>query len=349
MKRGKKKWLFWILAALLIPYGITMVMTGVIGTSEIPENYQAGIVISYIEYGKVKTIDLEDYVIGILASQISADFESEALKGQAIIIRTNVLNEMEKEKTKNGEELPFLYLSKEEMKEKWGEKNWEKYYKRLKKAVANTAGIYMTYDGEYIEAYYHPVSIGMTVSAEELLGKTIPYLQSVNSSKDVESKDYMNITEWEYIKIQQKLAGHKIKVDIQTLKESLRIEEKTKLGYVTKMIVGNQEITGSAWAEYFELPSTNFYLEDYNGKLRIICLGKGRGLGLSQYGANEMAKNGSTYEEILNYYYQEIQLNKIVESGNAIARGDKNEKNKKNTDAKTKILLHDRSCRDFGV
>lgn len=327
LKGARNRWFIWILCALLLPYGITMVMTGVTGTDEISDDYQSGITIEIIQDGEISAIDLEDYVIGILASQISADYEMEALKGQAVIVRTNILNEMEKEKTINGSDLPFLYLSRSELEEKWGEKNWKEYYNRLKRATAQTSGVYMTYDGEYIEAYYHPVSIGTTVSAEELLGKDIPYLQSVSSNKDVEAKEYMNIHEWDYSEAVARLKQQKINVDVETLKEELKIEEKTKLGYVIKLMLGTQVVTGEQWAECFELPSTNFYLEDYNGKLRIICLGKGRGLGLSQYGANEMAKNSASYEEILNYYYKGIQLNKIAESGNAIARGDENEEN----------------------
>ena len=95
---------------------------------------------------------------------------------------------------------------------------------------------------------------------------------------------------------------------------------------MVKLSLGKKEITGEEWKEWFSLPSTNFYFEDYEGQLRIISLGKGRGLGLSQYGANEMAKSGASYQEILQYYYKEIALNKITESGNAITRGDENEK-----------------------
>ena len=319
------KLLFYISVALLIPYGLTMIMTGVLGTGESLEDFSSGIAIQIGEGEQMEEIDLEDYIIGTMASQIPADYEMEALKGQAIIQRTNILNEMEKERTVNSNDLPFLYLSKEEMREKWGEKNWENYYGRLQKAAADTAGIYMTYDGEYIEAYYHPVSIGTTVSAKELLGKEITYLQSVESRKDVESKDYMNMKEFSYEEAKEILTAHKIQADEETLSKQLAIKKKTQLGYVQKLSIGKQTVTGEQWAEWFSLSSTNFYLEDYEGRLRMVALGKGRGLGVSQYGANEMAKEGASYEEILKYYYNEIVLNKITDSGNAITRGDENE------------------------
>ncbi len=321
------KWFVYICMAILIPYGITMIMTGVVGTSGEDIDFSSGISIQIGKTEPIEEIDLEDYVIGTMASQIPADYEMEALKGQAVIQRTNILNEMEKEKTMNGEDLPFQYLSKEELKEKWGEKNWETYYGRLRKAVIETAGTYMTYDGEYIEAYYHPVSIGTTVSAKELLGKDITYLQSVDSGKDVESKEYMNMQQFSYEEVKERLQSNGITVEDADVKEKLKIEEKTQLGYVKTLAIGKKTVTGEQWAEWFSLSSTNFYLEDYDGTLRMIALGKGRGLGLSQYGANEMAKDGADFEEILKYYYQKITLNKITKSGNDITRGDENEEN----------------------
>lgn len=321
------KWFVYVCIAILIPYGITMIMTGVIGTSGEDIDFSSGISIQIGKTEPMEEIDLEDYVIGTMASQIPADYEMEALKGQAVIQRTNILNEMEKEKTMNGEDLPFQYLSKEELKEKWGEKNWETYYGRLRKAVIETAGVYMTYDGEYIEAYYHPVSIGTTVSAKELLGKDITYLQSVDSGKDVESREYMNMQQFSYEEVKERLQSNGVIVEDADVKEKLKIEEKTQLGYVKTIVVGKKTVTGEQWAEWFSLSSTNFYLEDYDGSLRMIALGKGRGLGLSQYGANEMAKDGADFEEILKYYYQKITLNKITKSGNDITRGDENEEN----------------------
>lgn len=324
MQNSVYRWIFYIGMLLVIPYVLTMIMTGVTGAGDTEETFQSGIQIQ-IEGDAQEEIDLEDYVIGVMASQIPADYEIEALKGQAVIQRTNILNEMEREKTTNAKDLPFTYLSTKEMESQWGEKKWKDYYARLKSAVSQTKGVYMTYDGEYIEAYYHPVSIGTTVSAKELLGKEIAYLQSVDSSGDVESKSYMNIQQFEYSYVKQVLADHSITATEEEIKENLKIESKTKLGYVLTLSLNKKEIKGEEWQEWFELPSTNFYFEDYEGQLRIISLGKGRGLGLSQYGANEMAKSGNSYEEILQYYYKEIVLNKITESGNDITRGDENE------------------------
>ena len=325
MQTSFHRWIFYIGMLLVIPYILTMIMTGVTGRENLEETFQSGIQIQVGEGELQEEIDLEDYVIGVMASQIPADYEIEALKGQAVIQRTNILNEMEREKTTSAKDLPFSYLSLDNMKEQWGEKNWEDYYARLKSATSQTKGIYMTYDGEYIEAYYHAVSIGTTVSAKELIGKEIAYLQSVDSNQDVESKDYMSIQSFSYEDVKKVLLEHEITVTEEEIKNNLKIETKTKLGYVTLLSIGKKEIKGEEWQEWFSLPSTNFYFEDYEGKLRIISLGKGRGLGLSQYGANELAKTGVTYQEILEHYYQEITLNKITESGNDITRGDENE------------------------
>ena len=98
---------------------------------------------------------------------------------------------------------------------------------------------------------------------------------------------------------------------MEEAKKSIRIKEKTGNGYVKKVQVGKYVMTGEAWAKCFQLNSTNFYLEPYDGKLRMVALGKGLGLGLSQYGANELAKDGKSYKKILKYYYTGIQITKM--------------------------------------
>lgn len=317
MRRMNEKLTMWvgiILLTLLIPYGLTMALTGVIGQNTITEEFKSGIVIHSEAEGN---IDLEDYVIGILASQMPIDYDTEALKAQAVIARTNIMRSMEEEKSSEQADLPFTYITKDQMKENWGEKNVEKNYNKLRLSVSQTQGITMKSEGEYIDALYHAVSIGTTVSAKEMYGKDVPYLISADSSRDVESPDYMTMTETSYDQAVSTLKKRGIAVTVDMLKNELKITEKTALGYVKKVKVQDTEIQGDTWQNIFSLNSTNFYLEDYQGMLRMICLGKGNGLGLSQYGANEMAKDGKNYEEILKYYYHDITMNKIAKTGNA--------------------------------
>ena len=105
----------------------------------------------------------------------------------------------------------------------------------------------------------------------------------------------------------------KKKITIQQLQKNLRLLTVTKNGYVKQIKAVSYIISGEDFARWLQLASNNFYFEQYKGNLRIICLGKGNGLGLSQYGADQMAKQGKTYQKILKYYYPKTMIQKLYE------------------------------------
>lgn len=306
--------------------------------------------------GLYKSMDVEEYILGVLPGTIPADYDEEALKVQAILIRTNVLKEMEEKGTSDASDLSYDYLTVEERIALFGERNYERYEKRFEKAVVETAGQVLRREGSLIMALYHEVSIGKTMSAKEILGEDVAYLQSVDSSQDVEAKHYMNIVNYTWEELQtlsQKMRGEVVDTtlaevagenvsgeaetngsmqskgaDNKTLdnatgkdggqekeaterkvaRTEIKIEESTENGYVTKVSVDGTIYTGEELAKGFELASTNFYVEEIEGGLRFICLGKGNGLGVSQYGANWMALNGKKAKEIIRYYYGKVSL-----------------------------------------
>ena len=185
---------------------------------------------------------------------------------------------------------------------------------KRKKAVKETIGKVITYKGALIEPYFHAVSVGMTLDASEWFGKKIPYLRQKESLSDIESKDYMSIKTISYQRMQIILEEHmKKKITIQQLQKNLRLLTVTKNGYVKQIKTGSYIISGEDFARWLQLASNNFYFEQYKGNLRIICLGKGNGLGLSQYGADQMAKQGKTYQKILKYYYPKTMIQKLYE------------------------------------
>lgn len=310
-------WIGAVVITLLIPFSITMVMTGVIGTNSIIDNFQSSIKIQLNQDNGGQIVDLEEYVIGVLAAQIPVDYEMSAIEAQAVVARTNITRYSISEKTTDQADMPFAYVSKAKMLENWGENNYEKNYNRFRLAVSKTVGVTMRYEGEYIDALYHNVSIGTTVSAKEAYGKKIDYLVSVESGHDLESPDYMKIEEHSYEDVQKNLKDNNLTVSIEDLKNNIAITDKTVMGYVKDITIGDISVTGDKWREMFELNSTNFYLEDYQGKLRVICLGKGHGMGLSQYGANELAQSGSNYEEILKYYFTGIEIYNATKQPNS--------------------------------
>ena len=296
--------------------------------------------------GLYKSMDVEEYILGVLPGTIPADYDEEALKVQAILIRTNVLKEMEEKGTSDASDLSYEYLTVEERIALFGERNYERYEKRFENAVVETAGKVLRQEGSLIMALYHEVSIGKTMSAKEILGTDIAYLQSVDSNQDVEAKNYMNIVNYTWEELQmlsqkmQKEAveegnpgdatfgenatnqgeeitgqngdatgnGKEDTTGESVVQTKIKIEESTENGYVTKVSVDENIYTGEELAKGFGLASANFYVEEIDGGIRFVCLGKGNGLGVSQYGANRMAMDGKNMEEIIKYYLQKVSI-----------------------------------------
>lgn len=276
--------------------------------------------------GLYKNIDVEEYILGILPGTIPADYDMEALKVQAILIRTNILKEMQENSTADAADLSYQYLTIEDQIALWGDKNYEKYAERFKQAVVDTAGTVVEKEDSLIMALYHEVSIGKTASALEILGDDISYLQSVESSQDVEAKHYMNLVTytWEELgmaasnqgeeTIQQDMSGQTEETGeemgtaegVQNI--PISVEESTENGFVKKLLVNGIPYTGEEAMQQFGLSSTNFYVEQIENGVRFICLGKGNCLGVSQYGANRMALDGKSAKEIIKYYYQDVSL-----------------------------------------
>ena len=243
--------------------------------------------------GLFKSIDVEEYVAGIMPGVIPPDYESEALKTQAVLIRTNVLKEMEEKGSNKASDLSYQYLTQEEREQLWGRKKYDKYESKIEQAVINTSGKVLKHNNELIMAMYHEVSIGKTASALEILDEDIPYLQSVDSNSDVEAIDYMNQYEFSDLDI--------------------NIEENTENGFVKKANISGTSYSGEEAKEMLNLASTNFYVEEQDNVVRIICLGKGNCLGVSQFGANCMAANGSSMEDIIAHYYKEVIITDFKE------------------------------------
>lgn len=262
-----------------------------------------------------KEYDLDQYIVGILPGQVETTAELEAIKAQAIIVRTNLLRQMGEQKKIDADQIEEVYILEEKRKEQLGEREYERFLQILKKAVLETRGKVMREDGELITPLFHWVSVGTTISAKEMYGKEISYLQAVESSWDVEAEDYMKVELWEYETAVKKIKRQRKNSNIteSDLKERIRISTKTRSGYIKKLTVGSETFTGEQWKSIFELNSTNFYIEDYEGQMRMITLGKGHGLGLSLYGANEMAKQGKTCNQILKHYYRGIEIATIYE------------------------------------
>lgn len=253
-------------------------------------------------------------IAGILASQVPVTVEEEALKAQAVIVRTQLswCKENEQEEPKA--------LSKDEMEQLWGQEKYYEFYEKMVKAAQDTDGQVMTFNGKVINPSFHKVSAGTTRDGSQIY-KDTPYLLSVNSKSDVLSDDYLNVQFFTQEEFEERLAAllpeqkeqtEKSDEKKQTLKEYLdSIATKTDgAGYVTQIKADGQKVDVDGFVEAFELPSSCFALKEMDDHIRIVTKGCGHGFGLSQYGANEMAKKNKSFDEILKYYFSGIKIEK---------------------------------------
>lgn len=246
-------------------------------------------------------------IAGILAEQVTVNMKEEMLKAQAVMVRTQLAY-----CEKNNQEKPKA-LSKEEMEQLWGQKNYYEFYEKLIRAAEETEGQVITFQGEVINPAFHKVSAGYTRDGSTVY-KNTPYLLSVKSEADILSEDYLKVqffTSKEFMERQSYLipvSGIEEK-PVGDIVNSIELQ-RDGAEYVTAMKIDGTEVDVDAFLETFELPSSNFFIKEMDDKVRIVTKGCGHGYGLSQYGANEMAKKEKTYEEILKYYFSGIKIEK---------------------------------------
>lgn len=246
-------------------------------------------------------------IAGILAEQVPVNMKEEVLKAQAVIVRTQLAY-----CEKNNQEKPKA-LSKEEMEQLWGQKNYYEFYEKLIRAAEETEGQVITFQEEVINPAFHKVSAGYTRDGSTVY-KNTPYLLSVKSEADILSEDYLKVqffTSKEFMERQSYLipASGIEEKPVGDIVKSIELQ-RDGAEYVTAMKINGTEVDVDTFLETFELPSANFFIKEMDDKVRIVTKGCGHGYGLSQYGANEMAKKEKTYEEILKYYFSGIKIEK---------------------------------------
>ncbi|WP_197079116.1 stage II sporulation protein D [Candidatus Syntrophocurvum alkaliphilum] len=260
---------------------------------------------------EVIELGLEEYLVGVIAAEMPASFELEALKAQAIAARTYTIR-----KIIEGREYPLnadlsdninecqAYISLDEFKKR-NPKNYSELQEKLIKAVYETKGeILMYQNNEVIDALYHSTCGGYTESAEDAWGNHVPYLKSIKcvyceKSRHYETEQVFSNSEFNQI---FNINDAQLKIDIL---------EKSNSGRIKKMKINNQIIYGDRLRNLLSLPSTWLGIEINEHEVIINNRGYGHGVGMCQYGTNGMAKEGYSYEEILNKYYQNIDIIKI--------------------------------------
>ncbi len=255
----------------------------------------------YRSNGSVLTLGLEEYLVGVVAAEMPASFHKEALKAQAVVARTYALRSIQEGKKLTDTQDTQVYKDQNQLKQEWGA-SFSTYYQKVQAAVQETKGKYLTYQGRYIEALYFSTSNGYTEDASYVWGNSVPYLQSVVSSWDTESRFFHQEV---YKDKQQVFSSFGLDANIDG---TIQILERNRSGRVVSLKLGSTVISGVTFRSRLGLASTDFEIQEVGSQLKIVTKGWGHGVGMSQYGANGMAKNGYTYSQILTHYYQGVTL-----------------------------------------
>ncbi len=272
--------------------------------------------------GAKEQLSFEDYLLGVVAANMPAGYHMEALKTQAVIARTYALynisllsKEYPNKTTFTTSELGLSYISLEDLEQYWGEEDYSSYFTRLENAVYSTKNEILVYHKELILPVFFDTGSGHTRNASEAWGIEVPYLTSVSSKQDVTSTNYLKIQEYEKSELIALLEKYYTNLELteETFFDRVNITKRDTTGYVIEIDLGSLTVSGEEFAKVLGLPSSHFYIEDYEDSVRIICNGDGHGVGLSQYGANAMAEDGSSYKDILSYYFTGISFLELTD------------------------------------
>ena len=289
MRQKLKKMGCYIIIIVLLPYVVTVFLNGTSIETAAPADEME---VAVKQGEKEIQLPLDEYGIGRMAKEIPASYEKEAIKVQAILVRTAVYKQWKEE----GSEAVLAddFWTEKEMKEEWGGRKFSEYYRKMENAWKETEGQVVMYGEELANTPFTRLTNGSTRDGKEVLGsEDYPYLKIKECPLDIESKDQIKT-----------VAADDMDAEIK---------ETDTAGYVTSVRVGEETMSGEGFREKYKLDSSCFILQKYDGKMRITTRGIGHGLGLSQYTANEMAKEEKTAEEILQYFFEGTKIKEVAE------------------------------------
>ena len=257
---------------------------------------------------KIERVPIEEYIVGVVAGEMPANFEMEALKAQAVASRSYVMYQIKKNVNNDYDVVDTVsnqvYLDINLQKEKWGD-NYTINSNKIKEAVLGTASEYLEYNGEVICAMFFSTSSGKTENSEEVFSNEVPYLRSVVSTWDEVSPAYNDSKEF------SKENFYKLLNLNYQEKLNVKILNTTSTGRVVDVLINDVKFTGRDVCSKLGLRSSFFSIVEYDDKIVVNTRGFGHGVGMSQYGAQGMALDGYSYDEILKYYYSGVEIKKF--------------------------------------
>lgn len=266
---------------------------------------------------KIEEIDLDEYLYGVVSAEMPASFEEEALKAQAVVARTYTIYKIVNNDGKHGEAdicddstCCQAWISEQDRKDRWDEDEKEENWNKIVNAVNSTQGKIVTYNGEPINAFFHSNSGGTTEAPIEVWGGSgYPYLQSVATAGEDAYSQYSSEAEFTEAEFEEKIKELHSDFEIDFDDENcIKIEEYTEGNRVKTIKIGNLELSGVEVRNIFGLRSANFTVTIEDNKIKFEVIGYGHGVGMSQTGADSLAKEGKTYEEIIHHYYTGVEI-----------------------------------------
>ena len=284
---------------ILLPITIYMFSKKENIESEVTNSSQKDIYIHFLINNEMKELPLEEYLVNVVGAEVPALFDMEALKAQAIASRTFALyEETTRGYATTGDQ---AYNSLETFQSKWQE-NYNTYLAKIKKAVSTTKNLIMTYENNLIKSYFYAMSNGYTTTSLSVFNEELPYLNDILPTLDSPNTKLFQVTKT----VSKTEFCDTLNIDCTHLKiNNITIDTSNRVEIIS---VNDTQYTGIDIRKKFNLRSTDFTIEEDNDNIVFTTKGYGHGVGMSQYGANTMAKNGSNYEEILKYYYQGVEI-----------------------------------------
>ncbi len=263
---------------------------------------------------KTIKMNIEEYLYGVLSSEMPSTFNEEALKAQAIAARTYVIYKIENN-IKSGHKNAVVctnsyhcqaYTSYENLKKTKGEDWIKSDYSKIKKVVDSTKGQILTYDSKAILPLYFSTSSGKTENSVDVFSTQYPYLVSVDSPYEENSPKYLTTYSVEKSKFIKYIKNTypKSNISLDKLDDEIEIESRTEGGCVKTIKVGNIKMSGISMRKIFNLNSANFTINCNNNEVKFTVKGYGHGVGMSQWGAEGMAQKGYKYYDILFHYFK---------------------------------------------
>lgn len=280
------------------------------GIKKNPTEEAVEVAVYRIASKEIQKLPLESYLIGVVAAEMPADFEKEALKAQALTARTYIVNQLIQnnrwglpdDADVSDSERHQVYKNDQELKALWGsDYSWK--MKKITEAVQETSGQILTYDGNPITATFFSTSNGYTENSEDYWKAAYPYLKSVSSPWDANSPKFHNKVVMTVADFEQKLG-----VNVSNSSQIGTVIERTSGKRVGIVEIGGKKLTGKQIREKLNLKSSDFDWERQGNQITITTKGYGHGVGMSQYGANGMAQEGKNYEQIVKYYYKGVAI-----------------------------------------